>query len=217
MNRRNNTMRRLVLLLTVAAGAAFAAPAIAQAPSISLTISKLSGGPDGTVATVNYGQLVELSGDVSGPPQAGQTVEIVVAPYRGETTIEPVQTDAAGEFTFRHRPFIKTSYTARSSGSTSAQEPFAFVRPVVKLTRLNRPKGWYAVRVNADDQHVSRVVWFQRRVTRTKWATVKRVRLSRALTVRFTAKLPRGTRWVRAVTPQTPGYLSATSTFVRVK
>jgi len=209
-------MRRLVLLLTLIGGAAFAAPAVAQAPTITMTISKLSGGQDGTVATINYGQLVELSGDVSGAP-AGQTVEIVVAPYRGETTIEEVTTDTTGEFSFRHRPFIRTSYTARAGGGTSTQEPFAFVRPTVKLTRLNSPKGWFAVRMNADDQHVSHVVWFQRRINRTKWLTVKRVRVSRTLTARFTARLPRGTRWVRAVTPQTPGYLRATSDFVRVR
>ena len=209
-------MRRLVLLLTMVAGAAFVAPAVAQAPTITMTISRLSGGASGSVATVNYGRLVELSGDVSGAP-AGQPVEIVVSPYRGETTVEQVTTDATGEFSFTHRPFIRTSYIARAGGGTSTQEPLAFVRPTVRLTRLNRPKGWFAVRVNADAQHVSHVVWFQRRINRTRWLTVKRVHLSRTLTARFRARLPRGARWVRAVTPQTPGYLRATSAFVRVR
>jgi hypothetical protein len=210
-------MRRLVLLLTAVVGVAFAAPAVAQAPRITMTISKLAGGQDGTVATIEYGQLVRLSGDVSGAPPEGQVVEIVVSPYRGERTIEEVRTDSTGEFEFTYRPYIKTGFAARSGGGASTQEPFAFVRPRLTLTRINKPKGWYSIKVAADAQSVSHVVWFQRRLTRTKWATVKRVRVGRTLTARFKPKLPTGTRFVRAFIPQTPGYLSATSAFVRVK
>jgi hypothetical protein len=213
-------MRKLLPLLTAVAAVAavaFAAPAVAQAPTITLAIGKPSGGPQGTITTVRYGQLVRLSGDVSGAPQSGELVEITVAPYRGEATIQQVRTDATGEFTFTHKPTIKTSYTARARGGTSAQEPYAFVRPAVTLTAWNKRKGQWIVKMRADAQNASHVVWFQRRVTRTKWATVKRVQLNRALTARFTARLPRGARFVRAFVPQTPGYLSATSAFVRVK
>jgi hypothetical protein len=35
--------------------------------------------------------------------------------------------------------------------------------------------------------------------------------------MRFTARLPRGIHRVRASVPQTPGYLRATSAFVRVR
>lgn len=214
-------MRKFGALLTAVAataGIAFAAPAVAQAPpNVTLTIGKPSGGPEGTVTTVRYGQLVRLSGDVSGAPASGEVVEITIAPYRGETTIRQVRTDSTGEFEFTHRPTIKTGYTARARGATSAQEPFAFVRPQVTLTAWNRRAGQWIVKMRADAQNASHVVWFQRRVTRTRWATVKRVQFRRGLTARFTARLPRGARWVRAFVPQTPGYLSATSAFVRVR
>jgi hypothetical protein len=210
-------MRKLVLLLTAIAAVAVAAPAVAQAPSIAMTIGKPGGGPQGTVTTVRYGELVRLSGDVSGAPTSGEIVEITVSPYRGEATIQQVRTDSTGEFTFTHRPTIKTGYVARARGGASAQEPFAFVRPQLTLTAWNKRKGQWIVRMRADAQNASRVVWFQRRVTRTKWATVKRVQFRRGLTARFTARLPRGARFVRAFVPQTPGYLSATSAFVRVR
>jgi hypothetical protein len=214
-------MRKLVLLLTAVAAVAavaFAAPAVAQAPpNISLSIGQPGGGPQGTVTTVSYGELVELSGDVSGATASGEIVDISVTPYRGETTIQQVRTDSTGEFTFTHRPRIRTSYVARARGGTSAQEPFAFVRPRLALTIWNKRKGQFLVRMRANAQNASHVVWFQRRVNRTRWTTVKRVRLSGTLTARFTARLPRGARWVRAVAPQTPGYLRVTSAFVRIR
>jgi hypothetical protein len=98
-----------------------------------------------------------------------------------------------------------------------AQEPFAFVRPQVTLTVLNRSRGQFIVKLRANAQNASHVAWFQRRINRTRWATVKRVRLNRNLTARFTARLPSGTRWVRASVPQTPGYLRTTSAFDRIR
>jgi hypothetical protein len=213
-------MRKFGVFLTAVAAVAaitFAAPAVAQAPNITLTIGKPSGGPEGTVTTVRYGQLVRLSGDVSGAPASGEVVDITIAPYRGETTIRQVRTDSTGEFEFTHRPTIKTGYTARARGGTSAQEPFAFVRPQLTLTAWNRRAGQWIVKMKANAQNASHVVFFQRRINRTRWATVKRVRLNRSLTARFTARLPSGTRWVRASVPQTPGYLRTTSAFVRIR
>jgi hypothetical protein len=205
-------------MVAAVAAVAFAAPAVAQAPpTITLSIGEPSGGPQGTVTTVGYGELVELSGDVSGTTASGEIVDISITPYRGETTIQQVRTDATGEFTFTHRPTIRTGYVARARGGTSAQEPFAFVRPKLALTVWNKRTGQFIVRMRAKAQNASHVVWFQRRINRTRWATVKRVRLNRSLTARFTARLPRGARWVRAVAPQTPGYLRATSAFVRIR
>jgi hypothetical protein len=214
-------MRKLGAFLTavgavVAVG--FAAPAVAQAPpNVSLTIGKPSGGPQGTVTTVRFGQLVRLSGDVSGSPASGELVDVTVTPYRGEAIVRQVRTDSTGEFELTDRPTIKTSYTAKVRGGTSAQEPFAFVRPRLSLIARNKRAGKWIVRMRADAQNASHIVWFQRRVNRTRWTTVKRVQFRRGLTARFTARLPRGTRWVRAVTPQTPGYLRATSAFVRIR
>lgn len=210
-------MRKLVGLLTAVAAIAVAAPAVAQAPAITMTIGKPTGGPQGTITTVRYGQIVRLSGDVAGAPEGGELVDITVSPYRGEPTVQQVRTDSTGEFTFTDQPTIKTGYSARAAGGASAQEPFAFVRPDLRLLAWNKRKGQYIVTMNADPQNASRVVWFQRRVGRTKWVTVRRVKLRHGLTARFTARVPRATRWVRAMTPQTPGYLRATSRFIRVR
>jgi hypothetical protein len=144
-------------------------------------------------------------------------VAVTITPYRGGTSIRQVRTDSTGEFEFTHRPTIRTSYSARARGGSSAQEPLAFVRPQVTLTPWNKRTGQFIVKLRADAAHASHVVWFQRRINRTKWATVKRVRLSSSLTARFTARLPSGTRWVRTSVPQTPGYLRATSAFVRIR
>jgi hypothetical protein len=90
----------------------------------------------------------------------------------------------------------------------------AFVRPQVTLTVLNRSRA--SSSSSCGRTRRTHVVWFQRRINRTRWATVK-VRLNRNLTARFTARLPSGTRWVRASVPQTPGYLRTTSAFDRIR
>jgi hypothetical protein len=211
-------MRRFTVLLAAVAGAVLAAPAVAQAPpSVTLTIGEPGTGPQGTVTTARYGELVELSGEINAS-QANELVEILVTPYRGQTTTKLVRTDANGEFTTTHRPTIRTSYIARYRGATSIQEPFAHVRPDVTLRVRNARLGRFTVTLRAARAHASRVIWFQRRITRTSWKTVKRVRLrGTAMSARFTARLPRGTQRVRAFVPQTPGYLRATSAFVLVR
>jgi len=211
-------MRKFTVLLAATVGAVLAAPAVAQAPpSVTLTVGEPGTGPQGTVTTARYGELVELSGEIN-VAQAGELVEILVTPYRGQTTTKLVRTQPDGEFIATHRPTIRTSYVARWQGATSIQEPFAFVRPDVTLRVRNARRGEFIVTMRAARAHASRVIWFQRRVTRTRWATVKRIRLrGTAMSARFRARLPRGTQRVRAFVPQTPGYLRATSAFILVR
>jgi hypothetical protein len=209
-------MKRLVVTTITALGLASVAPAVAQGPTVNLTIGKLGPGPEGTTTTVRYGERVELSGELSNG-QPNQLVDLRMTPYRGETRVVTVRTDASGDFTFVHRPTIRTSYEARFGSTPSNQEPFAHVRPSVGLRVLNARRGLFRVGVAARPEHVSRVVLFQRRISRTSWATVRRVRLrSSTLRARFSARIPRGTHRVRILVPQTPGYLRATSAFVRI-
>jgi hypothetical protein len=209
-------MRRLTLLFVAAAAIAAAAPAVAQAPALTLSIGKPTGGSQGTVTTVRYGELVEVAGEIN-QARAGEAVEITITPYRGEATIRQVLTDGGGEFTLSHRPTIRTSYNARWRGADSAQEPFAHVTPTLGLRVRNARLGRFQATMVARPEHASRVVWFQRRVG-TQWRTVKKVQLrGNRLSVRFTARLPRGLHRVRAFVPQTPGYLRATSRFVLVR
>lgn len=83
---------------------------------------------------------------------------------------------------------------------------------------INARHGQFRVTMQAQPEHVSRVVWFQRRVTATRWVNVKRIQLrGRNLSARFTARFPRGTQRVRIAVPQTPGYLSTTSRFALIR
>jgi hypothetical protein len=209
-------MKRLVLTTVAALGLASVTPAVAQAPSVNLTIGKPGPGPEGTTTTVLYGERVEVSGELSNG-QPNQIVDLRVTPYRGEARIVTLRTDAGGDFTFTHRPVIRTSYEARYGNTTSNQEPYAHVRPSVGLRVLNARRGLFRVTMAARPEHVSRVVLFQRRISTSSWATVRRVRLrSSRLGARFAARIPRGTHRVRILVPQTPGYLMSTSRFVRV-
>lgn len=210
-------MKRLSLLSVTAVAIAMAAPAVAQGPQVALTVGKPGAGPQGTTTTVLYGELVRVSGNISSG-QANQPVQLTVSPYRGTARTVSLRTDTNGEFSYAHRPTIKTGYTARVGSVAGAQEPFAFIRPKVGLRVVSASAGRFRVTLQAQPEHVSRVVWFQRRITQTRWANVKKVQLrARNLSALFTARLPRGAQRVRIFIPQTPGYLRTTSRFVLVR
>ncbi len=208
-------MKRLGLVSVAALAIGVASPAVAQAPQVTLTVGK-PGGAQGTITTVLYRELVRVSGGISSG-QANQPVELTVSPYRGTPRVVSLLTDSEGEFRYTHRPLIKTGYTARVGSQASAQEPFAFVRPKVGLRVISAAQGRFRITLAAQPAHVSRVVWFQRRITRTRWANVKKIQLrERNLSAVFTARLPRGRQRVRIFIPQTPGYLRTTSRFVLI-
>lgn len=210
-------MRRLMFILGAALGLAAAAPAVAQAPQLTVAIGKPGKGPQGTTTTVRYGELVRVSGNVSSGG-GGQAVELIVSPYRGETRRVMLRTDSMGFFRWVHRPTIRTSYAARMGSLASRQEPYTHVRPKIGLRVLNARRGVFRWTMQAEPEHVSKVAWLQRRVTRTRWINVKKLQtVRRNLSARFRVRLPRGVHRVRIVTPQTPGYLRGTSRFVRVR
>lgn len=105
-------MRKAIFGVVAALGVAAIAPAVAQAPAVNLSISRVGSGPQGTTTTVKYGELVRLSGEVANG-QPNQVVELNVSPYRGETRIVALRTDSTGAFRWAHRPTIRTGYTAR--------------------------------------------------------------------------------------------------------
>jgi hypothetical protein len=211
-------MRRLAMLVIAMAGIAVAAPAVAQAPRVNITIGKPGPGEEGNTTTVQYGGRVELSGEITSG-QFGEDVQITISPYRGTPTTRTVGTDSGGDFSFVHRPVMRTSYSARYGGTASEQEPIAHVAPRVGLRVRSARRGQFSTTVAAHPAHVSRLLLFQRRVSGSDWATVKRVRLRAGrLGARFSARLPAGRlHRVRMFIPQTPGYLRATSRFVLVR
>lgn len=210
-------MKRFATLAIAAFTLAAAAPAVAQGPTMTLAISRPGGGPTGTTTVVLYNELVRVSGNLSNGA-ANQAITLVVSPYRGQARTVNLTTDSTGAFRYTHRPQIRTTYAARTTGMASAQEVAAHVRPKVGLRVVNARTGQFRVTMSAVPEHVSRVVYFQRRITRTRWATVRRVRLRGSnLSTAFSARLPRGTQRVRISVPQTPGYLRTTSAFVLVR
>jgi hypothetical protein len=210
-------MRKRILILAVAVGVTAATPAVAQAPQMTLSIGKPGKGPQGTVTTVLYGELVRVSGNISSGGE-NQPVELIISPYRGEPGRVSLRTDSTGFFRYTHRPTIRTSYAARTASLASRQEPYAHVRPKIGLRVINARRGLFRVTMQAEREHVSKVVRFQRRVSRTRWANVKKIHIRRPnLSARFRARLPRGVQRVRILVPQTPGYLRTTSRFARVR
>lgn len=210
-------MRKLMIVLAAALGLAAATPAVAQAPQMTLAIGKPGKGPQGTVTTVLYGELVRISGNISRGGE-NQVVELIVSPYRGEPRRVTLRADSTGFFRWVHRPTIRTSYAARMGTLASRQEPYAHVRPKIGLRVISARRGLFRMTMQAQPEHVSKVAWFQRRVSRTRWVNVKKLQTRRRnLSVRFRARLPRGFQRVRILVPQTPGYLRATSRFARVR
>lgn len=209
-------MKKLLALAVAALSLSAVAPAVAQAPTMTLAISRVGGGPQGTTTFATYAELVRVSGDLSNG-QANQPIELIVSPYRGTPRTVSLSTDSTGAFRYAHRPTIRTGYAARSANVPSRQEVFAHIRPKVGLRVISARRGIFRVTMMAQPRHVSRVVWFERRIGRT-WHNVRRVRLrNRNLSARFTARLPRGAHRVRIAVDQTPGYLRATSRFVLVR
>jgi hypothetical protein len=136
-------------------------PSLRRRPSTSR--SRACGGPQGSTTTVSFADLVRVSGELTNG-QPNQPVELTVTPYRGETRVVSLRTDADGEFRWTHRATIRTGYTARVNGVASNQEPYAHVRPKVGLRVISARRGQFRVTVMAQPQHVSRVVIFQRRL-----------------------------------------------------
>ena len=210
-------MRKLMPALVVAVLAAAASPAVAQGPVMTLTIGKPGQGPQGTITTVRYGELVRLSGNIT-RDGANRPDELIVSPYRGEPRRVMLRTDSLGFFRWAHRPTIRTGYAARSGELASRQLPYAHVRPKLGLRVVSARRGVFRMTLQAEPDHVSKVAWFQRRVGANRWVNVKKVHTTRRnLSARFRVRLPRGMHRVRLFIPQTPGYLRTTSRFVRVR
>ena len=161
-----------------------------------------------TIATeqrqVTFGRAVELSGNVTGTPQAGQQVVIVAKPYRGVETRTTVVTDSDGTWSLRVRPRIRTEYSAESGNIVSTQSPIVYVRPAVRLSVLSARLGRFYTKVTALRSYVGKRVTIQR-LRGNSWVKVRRVRLGRGSAVRFTAHLPRTAR-IRVLVPSARGY-----------
>ena len=162
-----------------------------------------------TQRTVTLGSSVELAGNVTGAPRAGQQVVVVAKPYRGVETRTTVVTDTDGTWSLRVRPRIRTEYEAESGNITSTQSPIVYVRPKVALRVLNARIGRLYTKVTALRSYRGKRVTLQR-LRGGVWTKVRRARLGPGGAVRFTAQLPRTAR-IRVLVPSAPGYLQGYS------
>jgi plastocyanin len=163
-----------------------------------------------TQRQITLGSSVELSGNVTGAPRAGQQVVVVAKPYQGTETRTTAITDSDGTWSLRVRPRIRTEYSAESGNIVSTQSPIVYVRPAVALRVLNARLGRFYTKVTALRSYRGKFVTIQRLTAGGTWAKVRRVRLAAGSAARFTARLPRTAR-VRVLVPSAPGYLQGFS------
>jgi hypothetical protein len=123
-----------------------------------------------------------------------------------------LRTDSNGAFRYLHRPKSNTQYRASYGGVD--RTAVAFVRLKVRLRLISASARHGAFRVTTPAGPASGVVWFQRRVTRTRWVSLKKYLRAGGV---FTVPLPRGTQRVRVMIPKTHGYLSATNSVLVVR
>ena len=88
-------MKRLAVGVLVASALTAAAPAIAQAPTLTLAISRVAGGPQGTTTFVRFGELVRVSGAIS-TGAANRPVDLLISPYGGTMQTIRLTTDSSG-------------------------------------------------------------------------------------------------------------------------
>jgi plastocyanin len=143
--------------------------------------------PNATTVTLSspklvvYGNALVLSGTLSSG-QTGQRVS-VLAEECNTTKFVPVgdaTTTTGGAWTLAVKPHRLTVYQAHAKGATSSPAGVQ-VKPRVGLTKLLSPRR-FVVRVSAAQSYVGKYVLFQRyRPALSRWVTVKRVVLRRAV------------------------------------
>ncbi len=216
-------MRKLFALVAAAASLAAVTPAVAQAPTVALSIGMLGGGPQGPQATVTYGESVRLSGSIS-PARSGETILMEVRPLSGRIENRTLITDAQGKFELIHQPKRRTEYGIFGGEHGPYSRPvYASVKPKVVLRVLSARLAKFSVKVTADpspDQYLRWAAWLEVRVSKrpVRWRqVVDGVVLSRKHTATFTAPLPPGTQSVRLRVSEAVGYESAYSPVVLVR
>ena len=167
---------RFAFVMAIAAVPVFAAPAAAthrpdhQPGGGNLTIAA-------TPKTVKFGGTVTLSGKLTGANNAARPVIIEQDPFPVGAFTEAgvTTTNAAGDWTFAHKPVANTRYRARSGGADSQNED-VMVRPAISLRLSDRtPRVGQRVRFSGRlcPEHDGVRIALQRRFG-TTWRTLRR-------------------------------------------
>lgn len=155
-----------------------------------------------------------LSGTVS-TAKSGEVITILARPY-GElasTVLGTTSTGANGDWSFKVKPSIQTTYQAKTSTSTGPPLSVS-VHPRVGLGFQNHVFSTKVTGGSGSTSFAGKIVFFQRRTASGGWATLQKVVLDVNSIARFSAVLPRGVSFVRAyLSPAQagPGYLDGVS------
>jgi hypothetical protein len=180
----------------------------------SVAVSAQGGGQGRLVLSpaqfkVLFGHELTLSGTLGGG-RPGQRITIDASPYGpyGATTIGSAITNAKGQFSFRAKPRIETTYQAHTSAATSNPVTVG-VAPALAVSELGNGHIW--ARVVAGKSFSGRIVKLQALRSRS-WVTVAQKHLSTASIAVFTPSLPTATvRITMSVNEAGAGYLAASS------
>jgi hypothetical protein len=161
-------------LITVAALAALAAPAVQAAKPEAKNIT-IAATPD----TVKFGGAVTLSGKLTGANNANRpvTIERDESPFDNTfANAGNATTNAQGDWTFSEKPAANTRYRARS-GNAESKTIDVNVRPAISLRLSDRtPRVGTLVRFfgRLCPDHEGVRVGLQLRVRTNEWRTVRR-------------------------------------------
>lgn len=139
-----------------------------------------------------------LTGTVS-TAKSGEVITILARPY-GElasTVLGTTTSGANGEWSFKVRPSIQTTYQAKTSTSTGPPLTVS-VHPRVGLGFQNRVFSTKVTGGSGSTSFAGKIVYFQRRTGSGRWVTLQKVVLDVNSIARFSAVLPRGVSFVRA-------------------
>jgi plastocyanin len=169
---------------------------------------------------VVYGLATTLSGAVS-TRASGQTVTVFAKPY-GQTAftqVGSVVTTNNGAWSLVVKPRIETTYEARwrPTGATVSSAPaMVKVKPQVGL-RVKSARGrvvTFFTRVRGARSFGGKILAFQRKNSRGRWVTLRKVTLASTSSATFRSRLPRGRSRVRLFMPAAqaaPGYVAGIS------
>jgi hypothetical protein len=162
---------------------------------------------------VPYGNALQLSGRVISR-QAGMAIGIYARPYgmSAPHRVATVMTDSTGRWSYRARPSIQTSYSARI-GSIASPLLTVGVKPAIAVKTLTN--GRVVAQVRAGRSFAGRKVKLQRRLPNGTWVTMTQRPLDGRSATRFALPLASSSfRVVMSVNAAGAGFLGSMSKIV---
>jgi hypothetical protein len=152
--------------------------------------SAFCGAPGCSAVTITIGDRIAARGvDVS--PSGTFRAEVRVSELPGQYLVTASQRGPGGSMLSDAAPLVVAVGDAAEEGG-----------PEVTLRVVSASDRLFAVTVRGKRSYVRKTVYMQRRTATGRWRIVKKVRLGKRSTKRFTAPLPRGVSRVRIFVPK---------------